>query len=117
MLSNAYICTMKCRYILSVGIFFMFSCNYYSVNTENNNTSHVKTGKVIYQNECMMCHGENGKKRVLGAGDLSQSVLTISERIEIITYGKKSMPSFEQRLKSEQIREVAEYLESLKPHD
>ncbi|HRI33863.1 MAG TPA: hypothetical protein PLD02_08915, partial [Saprospiraceae bacterium] len=49
-----------------------------------------------------------------GAIDLKHSILTLDERILVITKGRNIMTSFENRLTTQQIRSVAEYSIQLK---
>jgi mono/diheme cytochrome c family protein len=49
-----------------------------------------------------------------GAKDLSQSVLSLEQRVETITYGKKLMTPFEKILDAEEINAVAQYTHTLK---
>jgi len=71
-------------------------------------------GKEIFDKNCAKCHGKDGTKRLLGAKNLQKSVLTTSENYEIITNGKGKMPSWKEKLSTEQVNQVIEYLDILK---
>lgn len=73
-----------------------------------------KTGKELFQKNCVICHGSDGKLGFNGAKDLSKSVLTQEERIIQITNGKNLMSPFKGILTEKEIRAVAEFTESLK---
>lgn len=72
------------------------------------------TGKEIFEKNCAKCHGKDGTKRLLGAKNLQKSVLTTTENYEIIANGKGKMPSWKEKLSTEQINQVIEYLDILK---
>lgn len=71
-------------------------------------------GRAIFRQYCVVCHGADGKLGLNGARDLSASILTLEERINIITNGKKLMTPFNEILTTEEIRAVAEYTQTLK---
>lgn len=72
------------------------------------------TGKEIFEKNCAKCHGKDGTKRLLGAKNLQKSILTTTENYEIIVNGKGKMPSWKEKLSTEQINQVIEYLDILK---
>lgn len=96
----------------------IFSCN--SKNTsekvaDTNGVNVKHSGKEIYSNYCVSCHGTDGKLGVSGAKDLSVSSLSDEMRLEIITNGKNAMPPMKDLIQSkEDILIVAEYTKSLK---
>ena len=71
-------------------------------------------GKSVYMDKCNVCHGPDGKRGVSGAKDLSVSVMTLEERIQIVTYGKNTMVGWHGVLTSKEIKAVAEYIEELR---
>ncbi len=66
-------------------------------------------GKKIFKRNCVVCHGIYGDMAINGAKDLNLSVLTLEERVEIITNGKKVMTPFKGVLSEKQIAAVAQY--------
>ncbi len=74
----------------------------------------VPVGKEIFEQNCTKCHGKDGTKRLLGAKNLQKSVLTTTENYEIIANGKGKMPSWKEKLSTEQINQVIAYLDVLK---
>ncbi len=72
------------------------------------------TGKEIFEKNCAKCHGKDGTKRLLGAKNLQKSILTNTENYEIIANGKGKMPNWKEKLSTEQINQVIEYLDVLK---
>lgn len=71
-------------------------------------------GMAVFRQYCVVCHGADGKLGLNGAKDLSVSALTLEERLNIITNGKKLMTPFNEVLSPEEIKAVAEYTLTLK---
>lgn len=80
----------------------------------SNQATLVVNGKAIYAQLCVECHGEDGKKGFLNAKDLTASVLSRQEKINIVTNGKGSMTKFDSQLAEEDIEAVVSYIETLK---
>jgi len=76
-------------------------------------TSAGPDGKAVFRQYCVTCHGADGKLGLNGAKDLTVSILTLEERINVITYGRKVMTPFNEVLTPEEIRAVAEYTQTL----
>jgi mono/diheme cytochrome c family protein/uncharacterized membrane protein SirB2 len=55
----------------------------------------LANAKEIYTKQCASCHGEDGKKGLGNAADLSVSNLTIDQQKAIILNGKGLMPAFQ----------------------
>ncbi|WP_296621907.1 cytochrome c [Marivirga sp.] len=84
------------------------------VNIEGSTAELLKNGKEVYLAECKKCHGEDGKKGLFKAPDLTQSKLNLSERVAWIKKGKGVMPAYENELTETEIEAVALYLDELK---
>ena len=69
----------------------------------------VLTGQVLFQKNCVRCHGANGKRGLNGAHDLTKSNLNAFGRTYLVTKGLGKMPSFEKQLTPRQIQEVVAY--------
>ena len=67
----------------------------------------------IYQKNCISCHGAQGDMGFNGAANLSKSVLSLAERIAVITNGRKAMTPFKALLSEDKIKKVAEYTQNL----
>jgi len=72
-------------------------------------TSH---GELIFKANCTSCHGNDGKKELGGATNLSTSAMSTGDVKTVIAQGRKSMPSFSQ-LSSEEIELLAVYIRTL----
>jgi len=73
----------------------------------------IVDGKVLFETECVRCHGEDGKLQAAGAADLSVTKLSKEEITLIIKNGKGVMPAFSQ-YSDIQIAAIADYLATLK---
>lgn len=73
-------------------------------------------GEKIYKQYCVTCHGLYGDMGASGAFNLTKSILTTEERINVITNGRTgtAMVGFKTVLKEDQIAAVAKYTETLK---
>lgn len=74
----------------------------------------IALGKKVYKQNCMLCHGSNGKLGANGSKDLTQSKLTMTERVAIIKNGKGAMVGLGSILSEDKIKAVAEYTFELK---
>ena len=90
-----------------------------SNETEVDSTEAVSTekkidGKKIYSRYCVSCHGMYGNMGTSGAFDLTKSELNVSEKVQVISNGRKLMTAFKSTLSAEEIEAVAKYTETLK---
>jgi len=80
----------------------------------NANAGPMEHGQAIYNKYCSLCHGQQGDAQLEAASDLTQSDLTAEETLLIISDGRKSMKAFKNRLSSEEIKLVRDYVLSLR---
>lgn len=71
-------------------------------------------GSKIFKQNCVVCHGLDGKLGANGSKDLTQSKLTMDERKAIIKNGKGAMIGLGTLLSDDKIQAVAEYTFKLK---
>ena len=72
----------------------------------------------LFKAKCAACHGVDGKGEVpvgkkLGAKDLSSAEVQAhsdAELTEVVTKGRKKMPSYDGKLTKEQIAELIEHI-------
>jgi cytochrome c6 len=98
-------------FFILASFLLLFSCG------DNQNTTKFgqpADGKTVFQQYCVLCHGANGKLGVNGAKDLTVSPLTLEERIQVITDGRKIMASYKNILTADEIKVVAEYTMGMK---
>lgn len=66
-------------------------------------------GKKIFKSKCAMCHKVDKKKFGPAVKDMNSDNAVLKE---VVTNGRKSMPSFAKKLSAEQIDAVVGYLAS-----
>jgi quinohemoprotein ethanol dehydrogenase len=66
-------------------------------------------GKRVFQDSCVICHGEDGRGGHGGGAPLD-AVASLGAVIETVDAGRNSMPAFRDILSPEQIRDVAGYV-------
>jgi mono/diheme cytochrome c family protein len=74
----------------------------------------LTNAKAIYNQLCISCHGEDGKKGTSNAADLSVSNLSLEEHKTIILKGKGLMPSYQGQITEQEAEELAAYTQTLK---
>ncbi len=74
----------------------------------------IAQGAAVFQRYCVVCHGKDGKLGLNGAKDLTQTQLSLEERITQIAKGKNLMTPFEGILSPAEIDAVAKYTLTLK---
>ncbi len=109
---------MKRLLIFFAAVSIFIGCNSNAAEL-NKDKSAVATepelpGKMIFTKNCKLCHGADGTLGVSGAANLSISALTLEEKIQVITNGRRGMASWKHQLTPEEIRMVAMYVETLK---
>lgn len=85
-----------------------------TAGAQDDNSALVPDGMAVFRKYCVTCHGADGKLGLNGAKDLGESALSMEERINIITNGKKLMTPFGTILSAAEIEAVAEYTQSFK---
>ena len=83
--------------------------------TTDKNLLKTPNGAALFDKNCKICHGSDGRLGLNGAKDLSQSQLALPERINIITSGKNLMTPFSNVLSAAEIEAVAIYSQNLNP--
>lgn len=71
-------------------------------------------GQAIFQQNCVRCHGANGKRGLNGAHDLTKSNLNEFGRTYLVTNGLGKMPAFGKALTPAQVQQVVAYSLTLK---
>lgn len=84
------------------------------VDVANIEANPIDFGSAIYNANCAMCHGEDGKKGLAGAFDLSASQLNNEGVIAVINNGRGSMMGYKSTLNEKEVSAVAEYLATIK---
>ena len=69
---------------------------------------------MIYERECVNCHGMKGNLGLSGSSDLSKSSLSQNEVINFIMEGKNAMLAYDKKLNPKEINAVARFTETLR---
>ncbi len=74
------------------------------------------SGAQLYQENCVICHGEQGNAGISNATDLSKSDLSLDSIKYYILQGKKSMPPFSFLFETdkEALNDVATHVKELR---
>ena len=76
-------------------------------------TSSDQMGQEIYNKLCVECHGDDGKKGLFKAPDLTTSALSVQEKQERILNGKGVMRGYANELNDQQVEAVINYISSI----
>ena len=74
----------------------------------------VLPGQLLFQQNCVRCHGANGRKGANGAHDLTKSNLNAFGRTYLVMNGMGKMPAFGKKLTAAQVQQVVAYSLTLK---
>lgn len=121
--------TIVTFYIL-LSVTILFSCDQQSksvtesgakvVTTDNTAIVEVNLeGEKVFNANCISCHGADGNKTLNEVKDLSISVLSLEERIKVISSAqfignRLHKPRFPEVLTDIDIKNVAEYIETFR---
>ncbi len=107
---------MKKLIIAAAVMCVVIACSEGKAKSTENSSPTVKTvnAEKIFKSNCMLCHGEDGKLGLNNSKDLTVSVLSLEERIDIVANGKNTMVGFSALLDKDEIKAVAEYTFTLK---
>ncbi len=111
--------SLVCIFFGGVYLLIFWACGQNSPDgktnvVQNKNSPTKPDGLTVFRRNCMNCHGNDGKLGLNGAKDLTQTPLSLDERILIITNGRNAMAPWEGLLSPEEIRAVASYTGTLK---
>lgn len=78
-------------------------------------------GETLFKTKCAACHGPDGKGEVpmgkkLGARNLASTEVqsqSDAQLVEVVTKGKNKMPSYDGKLKSDEIKALVVYIREL----
>ena len=66
-------------------------------------------GQLLFQQNCVRCHGANGQLGRNGAHNLTKSNLNAFGRTYLVTNGLGKMPAFGKKLTPAQVQQVVAY--------
>lgn len=76
--------------------------------------SPANKGKVLFEEKCVLCHGEDGTAGISNAANLQVSKLDTLSILKIITNGKNAMPAFGEQLGAGEIEQISSYIFTLR---
>ena len=79
-----------------------------------NETSNENNGQLIFEQNCVTCHGLKGNLQVSGASDLTKSNLEKEQLKKVIKEGRNAMNPYKNILSDSQIDAVANYVHELR---
>ena len=85
-----------------------------TVEVANNVGGTAEHGKLLYEKNCVTCHGEKGDKGLGGASNLIQSALEEAEVKSVIMNGRGDMPGYKEALNEQEIEALKNYVISLR---
>ena len=105
---------MVLKVVPFLSLFFCcLSCS--SKEASDGSNGNQSAGKTLYENNCIQCHGTDGKLGNSGATDLSMSVLSDEESKNRIKNGLNAMPPMAEVLGSEaNVDSVVQYIKSFR---
>lgn len=104
---------MKHIIIIILYVCVLFSCGN-NVQQSGKNATTEKSGETIFEVNCTVCHGTDGRKQVAGAKDLSLSLLNPEAQKNIIKNGKGGMAAYKAILSDQEIDRLVEHIQTLK---
>ena len=105
---------MRHLHILAWGIaVLVLACGSASGTDEDHMTAEASPGKAIFNMNCTLCHGRDGKAGLNGAKDLTASTLTTEEMMAVVKNGKGAMAPYKQVLNANEIEAVVAYVRTL----
>jgi mono/diheme cytochrome c family protein len=101
------------RYFFIISSLLLISCAQENASTETS-TKEI-SGAKIYNQWCVVCHGDKGNANIGGAKDLSISPLSSDEKKHIILNGStnKLMRGFQNDLSEQELEALLQHVESL----
>ncbi len=102
--------------VLASGSFFLLVVSYMlaykAKEAKAGDTIVAVNGKEVFEQKCVLCHGNDGKLGASGAKDLTLSQVNHAGVLALLNDGKNAMPSFKGTLSLEQMEAVTNYIET-----
>jgi mono/diheme cytochrome c family protein len=106
----------KNNYIFCFSITTFFLIFTYSCDNQQKVVKNENIGKNLFEKNCALCHGNDGKLMAAGAPDLSISKLDKDAALIAIEKGslQKGMPAYENRFSKEELLKIRDYIFELR---
>jgi len=110
---------MRFLAFIAILAFAVFACGGETPNEQKTTKKPAKKkkkvdGEKVYKQYCVTCHGVYGDMGASGAANLTESKLTVDEKIGVVTNGRNTMTPFKGLLSEAKIKAVVAYTEKLK---
>jgi cytochrome c6 len=102
---------MRGQAFTAVAALVLVACGAAGGADGNNGTP--RTGAEIFNTQCALCHGRDGRLGINGAKDLTASALSQADMVAIVAHGKGGMAPFEHVLAPDEIERVVEHVRTL----
>lgn len=73
------------------------------------NETALTNAQTIYVQQCATCHGQDGAQGTSGAANLTESQLSLNDRMQVIANGRGLMPAFGKQLSEQELEQLAAY--------
>jgi mono/diheme cytochrome c family protein len=93
-----------------MGLLALLACGLFATSAV------AQDAAATYKAKCAMCHGADGKGGKMGTRDFASAEVkaeTDAQLTDIITKGKGKMPSYDGKLKADEIKGLVGYIRSL----
>ena len=97
----------------SIGILLLACGSASSHDGRMANDGDRSSGREVFNLNCALCHGRDGKLGINGAKDLSVSTLTKEEMITTVKQGRGAMMPYKDVLSAKEIDAVVEHVRTL----
>lgn len=97
-------------FIPFAAILFFSACGENPSKNEKTTLSIEEQSKKLYIDNCVVCHGDDGKRQLANASDLSITKLNNNQLKEVIKNGRKSMPPYKSVFSDEELDLLTNYI-------
>ena len=95
---------------LAIGLLIMACSSSTTDGTSMADSADTSPGEQVFNMNCTLCHGRDGKLGLNEAKDLTASTLTKTEMIAIVRQGKGAMMPYKDVLTAKEIDAVVEHV-------
>ena len=95
------------------GFAILMLCIFFNACSSNQSSEQNKlSGQSLFEENCTLCHGNDGKLMAAGAPDLTKSILSPEATLSAIKLGspQKGMPAYGKRLEKEELEKLRDYV-------
>lgn len=103
----------KAAIISSTITLLLLACGSGTAMDDGGMATNKDPGKSVFQMNCSLCHGRDGKLGLNGAKDLTISTLSKAEMVAIVRNGKTAMMPYKDVLSAKEIDAVVDYVRTL----